>query len=128
MKNNKDNKKFFTFTKRLVAIIIVFCLVNIEMSYILSALGKDPLTDVTNNLITTVLGTSAIYIVRAFFDSWSKAKYGDGSDDTTIIPTADDKTPNIIDPHFGVDVTTISMPCSDTTSEDDNNNDDNYGN
>ena len=127
MKNNKDNKKFFTFTKRLVAIIIVFCLVNIEMSYILSALGKDPLTDVTNNLITTVLGTSAIYIVRAFFDSWSKAKYGDGSDDNTIIPAADDKIPNIIDPHFGVDVTTLSMPCNNTTSEDDNN-DDNYGN
>ena len=115
----KNDKKMLTFTKRLVAFIIVFCFINIEASYILALLGKDPLQDITNNLITTVLGTTAIYIVRAFFDSWSKAKYGDGSDSATT----DDAT--ITEPLSDFDFGTIIAPCS---NNDDTNDDDNLGN
>lgn len=73
---DKCNKLTFgTYTKRLVAIIIFFCLFNVQLSYVLAFLGKDPLTETTNQLITTILGTAVIYIVRAFFDTWSENKY-----------------------------------------------------
>lgn len=73
---DKCNKLTFgTYTKRLVALIIGFCLFNVELSYVLSIFGKDPLIDVTNQLITTILGTCVIYIIRAFFDTWSENKY-----------------------------------------------------
>ena len=45
---DKCNKLTFgTYTKRLVALIIGFCLFNVELSYVLSIFGKDPLIDVT---------------------------------------------------------------------------------
>ena len=73
---DKCNKLTFgTYTKRLVALIIGFCLFNVELSYVLSIFGKDPLIDVTNQLITTILGTCIVYIIRAFFDTWSENKY-----------------------------------------------------
>lgn len=126
---DKRNKLTFgTYTKRLVAIIIGFCLFNVELSYILAFLGKDPLVDVTNQLIITILGTSIVYIVRAFFDTWSENKYGDTNQlidelDNKINELQQESDNNIFNDN------TIFMDCSSTESVDNSDvNDEQYGN
>lgn len=132
---NKLNKLTFgTYTKRLVAIIIGFCLINVELSYILAFLGKDPLVDVTNQLIITILGTVIVYIVRAFFDTWSENKYGDGNQlmeelDNKIDELQQESNKNIFDDSnaFIVNYATTESTTKCDKSED-MNNDDQYGN
>ena len=71
---NKINAiKFPTYTKNLVAIIIGVCLIDLQLSYILSFMGKDPCLDLSIKLCETILGVSFAYILRAYFDN--KAEY-----------------------------------------------------
>lgn len=131
---NKLNKLTFgTYTKRLVAIIIGFCLINVELSYILAFLGKDPLVDVTNQLIITILGTAIVYIVRAFFDTWSENKYGDANQLIEELDTKIDELQQESNKNFD-NSNTIFLNCATTESTtncdegEDVNNDDQYGN
>ena len=115
---------FGTYTKRLVAIIIAFCFINIELSYVLAFLGKEPLIDITNQLIVTILGTAVVYIIRAFFDTWSENKYGDGN---KIMMDELNSKIDALEENSGFE--TIITPCSNTNeSETEELDDDNYGN
>lgn len=130
--DERNKLTFGTYTKRLVAIIIAFCLINVEFSYILAFLGKDPLTDVTNQLIVTILGTVVVYIIRAFFDTWSENKYGDAR---KLVDELDNKIneleSNTINNNSFGDYETVFLNCNNESNENEEsntNNDDQYGN
>ena len=120
---DKCNKLTFgTYTKRLVALIIGFCLFNVELSYVLSIFGKDPLIDVTNQLITTILGTCIVYIIRAFFDTWSENKY---SSNKEIIDQLNAKISEIEENNNNKEelcIDSSSNEESDTSIEEESNN------
>lgn len=86
------------------------------------------------SLIITILGTAIVYIVRAFFDTWSENKYGDGNQlmeelDNKIDELQQESNKNIFD-----NSNTFFMNCTTTESttncdkSEDMNNDDQYGN
>lgn len=72
---NKRNKLTFgTYTKKLVAFIITVCIIDIQISYLLSYLGKDPLENLSNTIVVTILGTALGYMIKAWFESWAENK------------------------------------------------------
>lgn len=66
------DKKVLSFTKTWVRIILINCLIWIYLSYLLSALGKDPIEKVTYGVIAILLGTFIPYMVKAFFETYSE--------------------------------------------------------
>lgn len=73
---NKMNKiKINTYTKKMVAIIISVCLIDLQFSYILAFLGKDQVAEsLSIQLCTTILGVAFVYMIRAYFDTKAEKK------------------------------------------------------
>ena len=73
--NRLDNIKRSTYTKRMVTAILTICIIDIQLSYILSFLGHEQIaTDLSNQLCITILGVAFAYIIRAYFDSRAEHK------------------------------------------------------
>lgn len=68
-RNRIHNLRFPTYTKNLVAVIVLVCLIDLQVSYILAFLGKDPCLDLSIKLCETVLAVACAYIFRAYFDN-----------------------------------------------------------
>ena len=68
---NKMNKiKVNTFTKKMVAFIIIICIIDLQLSYILAFLGKaSTIEDLSCQLCITILGVAFAYMIRAYFDT-----------------------------------------------------------
>lgn len=72
--------KFETYTKRLVGIITIVGLVDLQLSYILAFMDKIQIAEtLSGQICTTILGTAFIYMIRAYFDS--RAEYGNKVND-----------------------------------------------
>jgi len=72
---NMNKIKINTYTKKLVAVIITFCIACISASYILAFFNKDnTLESLSTQLCITILGTAFVYMVRAYFDSKEEHK------------------------------------------------------
>ena len=64
---NMNKIKINTYTKKLVAVIILFCIICISASYVLAFFNKDnTLESLSTQLCITILGTAFVYMVRAF--------------------------------------------------------------
>jgi uncharacterized membrane protein (DUF485 family) len=65
-----DKLKLETYTKRLVAIIISVCIIDLQLSYILAFLGKEQIAEkLSIQICITILGTALTYMIRAYFDT-----------------------------------------------------------
>lgn len=72
--------KFETYTKRLVGIITIVGLVDLQLSYVLAFMDKIQIAEtLSGQICTTILGTAFIYMIRAYFDS--KAEYNNKVND-----------------------------------------------
>lgn len=72
--------KFETYTKRLVGIITIVGLIDLQLSYVLAFMDKIQIAEtLSGQICTTILGTAFIYMIRAYFDS--KAEYGNKVND-----------------------------------------------
>ena len=59
-----------TFTKKMVMWILLICMVDIQLSYILAFFGKGQTVEgLSNQLVICILGVAFVYMVRAYFDS-----------------------------------------------------------
>lgn len=77
-KNFKDQIKsirFDTFTKAMVALIIIVAVIDLQLSYILAFFDKIQIAEeLSKQVCTTILGVALVYMIRAYFDS--RAEYG----------------------------------------------------
>lgn len=94
-KNFKDQIKsirFDTFTKAMVALIIIVAIIDLQLSYILAFFDKIQIAEeLSKQVCTTILGVAFVYMIRAYFDSKAEYsnKYKNELDDS--IKTMEDK-------------------------------------
>ena len=73
--NNMNKIKVNTYTKKMVAVIIIFSILCITTSYVLAFLDKsNTLEGLSTQLCITILGVSFVYMIRAYFDSKAEHK------------------------------------------------------
>lgn len=100
MKRSQHDKHILTFTKKWVRVILINCMIWIYLSYILSALGRDPVEKVTYGVIAILLGTLVSYMAKSFFETYSEenlkykkeiARFGIDDDVPSTIQEEDDE-------------------------------------
>lgn len=69
------NIRKITYTKKMVAVILGISIFDIQLSYVLAFFGKSEIVSgLSNQLCTTILGVSFVYMIRAYFDSRAEHK------------------------------------------------------
>lgn len=73
----KDDKKktygkwLQTFTKKAVAAILVFSLIDLQLSYILAFMGKDQIAEsLSSTIASTVIGVMLGYFLKSLFETF----------------------------------------------------------
>ena len=71
----RKRKKFRTFTKRAVMVILFVALLDLQLSYLLAFLGREQIaenlsSDITKVIIGTILG----YLAKSFFETKEEEK------------------------------------------------------
>jgi hypothetical protein len=78
LKDQIKKIQFGTFTKAMVALIIISALLDLQLSYVLAFLDRIQIAeDLSKQVCITILGTAFVYMIRAYFDS--KAEYGNNN-------------------------------------------------
>lgn len=54
--------------------IIVVALIDLQLSYILALLGKEPLEGVATAIIAEIVGVFLVYCVKSFFETKEEKK------------------------------------------------------
>lgn len=72
----KKKKSPTEYKKKLAGWVIAASICGAASSYILSACGKDPVVEVTVQLLITGLGTALGYLLATAFEKNSRNKYG----------------------------------------------------
>lgn len=63
-----------TFTKRMVIVLLIMGIIDVQFSYILALLGRDPAQELSIAVVTEILGVSVAYMVKAFFGKKEEEK------------------------------------------------------
>lgn len=122
--NKKKNRsiKINTFTKIIVFIIIIVSLIDLQFSYILAFLDRGTIAEeLSKQICITIIGTSIIYMIRAFFDT--KAEHKEKLTREIIDRKFNDYADEIIN-DSGIDTSDIDS-ISDLNENDIINTDDN---
>ena len=62
--------KLETYTKRLVFVIVLISIIDLQLSYILAFMDKVQIAEsLSNQICITILGTVIVYMIRAYFDT-----------------------------------------------------------
>ena len=74
-KEKRKKRKFRTFTKRAVKVILFMALLDLQLSYLLAFLGREQIaenlsSDITKVIIGTILG----YLAKSFFETREEEK------------------------------------------------------
>ena len=65
-----ERLKFETYTKRLVGLIVMAGVVDLQLTYVLAFMGKDQIVEsLSGQICATILGTALVYMIRAYFDT-----------------------------------------------------------
>lgn len=60
-----------TFTKKAVTAILVFSLIDLQLSYILAFMGKDQIAEsLSSTIASTVIGVMLGYFVKSLFETF----------------------------------------------------------
>jgi len=74
-KRTLSNIKINTYTKKLVAIIMFICLIDLQFTYALAFMGKTQIAEtLSTQICITILGVAFVYMIRAYFDSKAEHK------------------------------------------------------
>lgn len=73
--NRQQRRRFRTFTKRAVKVILFMALLDLQLSYLLAFLGREQIaenlsSDITKVIIGTILG----YLAKSFFETREEEK------------------------------------------------------
>lgn len=84
-----------TFTKALVALIVIVAIIDLQLSYVLAFMDKIQIAEeLSKQVCTTILGTALIYMIRAYFDS--KAEYGNQNTRDSVKDITIEKAKDVI--------------------------------
>lgn len=62
--------RFETYTKRLVGFVVILCMIDLQLSYVLAFMDKVQIAEsLSTQICITILGTVIIYAIRAYFDT-----------------------------------------------------------
>lgn len=65
------NKWLSTFTKKAVAAILIFSIIDLQLSYVLAFLGKDQIAEsLSSTIASTVIGVMIGYFLKALFETF----------------------------------------------------------
>lgn len=68
---NKSVKRFLTFTKKAVAIILGVSLIDLQLSYILAFIGKEQIAEsLSSTIASTIIGVMLGYFFKALFETF----------------------------------------------------------
>ena len=96
-KNNISKVRINTFTKRLVAVIVGICIIDLQFTYVLAFLGKTSTVEqLSTELCNTILGVAFVYIIRAYLDNRIEHKALDQKIKNEITNDITDKVNNIL--------------------------------
>lgn len=60
-----------TFTKKAVAAILVFSLVDLQLSYILAFMGKEQIAEsLSSTIASTIIGVMVGYFIKSLFETF----------------------------------------------------------
>lgn len=73
--NNKQQKRYnawlTTFTKKAVAVILIFSLIDLQLSYILAFMGKEQIAEsLSSTIADTIIGVMLGYFLKALFETF----------------------------------------------------------
>lgn len=71
-KKKKTNK--MTYTKKLVKYVVIISVINGTIPYILSFLGRDPVSELGGIWVGSILLTVVTYCTKAYFETKSQRK------------------------------------------------------
>lgn len=67
----KHVKWLQTFTKKAVAAILVFSLVDLQLSYILAFMGKEQIAEsLSSTIASTIIGVMVGYFIKSLFETF----------------------------------------------------------
>lgn len=74
-KVDRDEKRYVkwlqTFTKKAVAAILVFSLVDLQLSYILAFMGKEQIAEsLSSTIASTIIGVMVGYFIKSLFETF----------------------------------------------------------
>lgn len=70
-KEKSYNKWLQTFTKRSVAVILFFSILDLQLSYILAFMGKDQIAEsLSSTIASTVIGVMIGYFLKSLFETF----------------------------------------------------------
>ncbi len=69
-----DKFQNLTFTKRIVIVLLTIGLIDLQLSYFLSFLGKDSAEQLSIAIVTYILGVVVSYMLKAFFGKREEEK------------------------------------------------------
>ncbi len=72
LKEERDKRR--TFTKVAVKALLVFGIINASMPFILSACGRESVTELGVAWLAEIVGVFAIYAFKAYFETKQQAK------------------------------------------------------
>lgn len=71
----RKRKRKWTFTKKIVSILIAIAVIDLQLTYILAFMGMtETLQETSGKLITEILGVIFVYCVKSFFETREEEK------------------------------------------------------
>lgn len=89
--------KFPTYTKNLVFFIVLVCLIDLQLTYVLAFLGQPSIAEeLSKQLCITILGVAFTYMIRAYFDSKAEHSNKDAKFAKELAKMAKTKSADVI--------------------------------
>lgn len=96
-----------TFTKALVALIMLFALIDLQLSYILAFMDKVQIAEeLSKQVCVTIIGVAFVYMIRAYYDS--KAEHNNESVKQAMTLSIANKVSSVL-AESGIDVNVIDL-------------------
>lgn len=71
----RKKRKFRTFTKRAVKVILFMALLDLQLSYVLAFLGREQIAEnLSSDITKVVIGTILGYLAKSFFETREEEK------------------------------------------------------
>lgn len=70
-KPKEYNEWLVTFTKKAVTAILIFSIIDLQLSYVLAFMGKDQIAEsLSSNIATTIIGVMIGYFAKSLFETF----------------------------------------------------------
>lgn len=72
--NGVDDVQKTTYTKRMVSALLIIGIIDLQLTYLLSFLGRDSAQELSIAIVTYILGVAITYMVKSYFGKKEEEK------------------------------------------------------